>query len=236
MLNILLNVENFMIFNIYNEKFQDEDQKYTVKRKLTTIDISKKAIICEDFNVHHSCWNLKIQNSIRANELMSWINGFNRELINISNKMTYTSHLEISQSVFDLTFATLKIAENIVNWTRNDEIVTKLDHEVIAFNFVSKKTQKVDNSLNTTYNVQKADWNNIIKNLQINYASAKLKMQTLIKFSNIENVKKMNILLRLTIENAINKNISKRRSYNQSTVWWLKSLTDKRQLMIYSKR
>ena len=54
MLNISSNVENFMIFNTYNEKAQDENQKYTVKRKLTTIDISEKAIICEDFNSHHS--------------------------------------------------------------------------------------------------------------------------------------------------------------------------------------
>ena len=54
MLNLLLNVENFMIFNIYNEKSQDEDQKYKVERKLTSIDISEKLIICENFNAHHS--------------------------------------------------------------------------------------------------------------------------------------------------------------------------------------
>ena len=71
--------------------------------------------------------------------------------------MTYTLHLDILQSVFDLTFATLKIAENIVDRAINDEIVTKLDHELIAFNLLSKNAQKVDNSLNASYNVQKAD-------------------------------------------------------------------------------
>ena len=35
---------------------------------------------------------------------------------------------------------------------------------------------------------------------------------------NIENMKKMTILLRLTIENAIDENISKRSSCNQSKV------------------
>ena len=53
-LEISSNVKNFMIFNIYNEKSQDEDQKYIVERKLATIDISEKAIICEDFNAHYS--------------------------------------------------------------------------------------------------------------------------------------------------------------------------------------
>ena len=42
-----------MIFNVYNEKSQDENQKYTVKQKLTSIDVSEKAILCEDFNEHH---------------------------------------------------------------------------------------------------------------------------------------------------------------------------------------
>ena len=53
-LDISSNIENFMIFNIYNEKCQDENQEYTIERKLTSIDISEKAIICEDFNAHHS--------------------------------------------------------------------------------------------------------------------------------------------------------------------------------------
>ena len=43
-----------MIFNIYNEKSQNENREYSIERKLTSIDISEKKIICEDFNAHHS--------------------------------------------------------------------------------------------------------------------------------------------------------------------------------------
>ena len=50
MLNISSNVKNFIIFNVYNEKYQDENQSYAVERKLTSIDIPEKAFICEDFN------------------------------------------------------------------------------------------------------------------------------------------------------------------------------------------
>ena len=103
--------------------------------------------------------------------------------------MTYTSHLGISQPVFDLTFATSKIVENIVDWAINNDIVTKSDYEVIVFNVLTKNAQKVDSSLNASYNVEKIDWNNFIKNLQSNYASAKSKMQTLSQSSNIENMK-----------------------------------------------
>ena len=69
----------------------------------------------------------------------SWINRSNCELIKISNKMTYISHLDISQFVLDLIFTTLNFAENIVDWAINDEIMTKSDHEVTAFNLLSKK-------------------------------------------------------------------------------------------------
>ena len=114
--------------------------------------------------------------------------------------------------------------------------MTKSDHEVIAFNLLSKNAQKVDSLLNASYNVQKADWNNFIKNLQSNYASANIEMQTLSQSSNIENMIKMVILLRSTIENAINEKVSKRCSCNQSKLWWSKVLTDKRKFIIYSKR
>ena len=106
--------------------------------------------------------------------------------------MTYISHLDILQSVLDLTFATSKIAENIVNWAKNDEIVMKPDHEVIAFNLLSKNAQKVDSSLNALYDVRKGDWNKFIKNLLSNYVSAKSKMQKISRSSNIENMKKNN--------------------------------------------
>ena len=102
------------------------------------LDILEKAVICEDFNGHHSWWNSKVQNSIRLNALISWIYRFTCEFINNIDEMTYTSHLEISQWLLDLTFATKKLAENIVNWTINDEIVTKWDHEILLFNLLLK--------------------------------------------------------------------------------------------------
>ena len=53
MLNILSNIENFMIFIINDEKSPDKNRKYTIKRKITSTDISKKASICEGFNAHY---------------------------------------------------------------------------------------------------------------------------------------------------------------------------------------
>ena len=35
----------------------------------------------------------------------------------------------------------------------NDEIVTKIEYKIIAFSLLLKNSQKVDSSLNATYNV-----------------------------------------------------------------------------------
>ena len=72
--------------------------------------------------------------------------------------------------------------------------------------------------------------------MHLTHSSAKLKMQTLSQSLDIENMKKMIMLLRLTIENAINKNISKRRSYNQSKVWWSKVLIDKKTFTVLKRK
>ena len=54
MFDISSNVKNFIIFNIYNKKNHEENEKYTIEQKLIFLDIFEKAIIREDFNVHYS--------------------------------------------------------------------------------------------------------------------------------------------------------------------------------------
>ena len=90
--------------------------------------------------------------------------------------------------------------------------------------------------MTASYNLQKVNWINFIKNLQSSYASAKTKMQSLIQTLNIENMEKMAILLRSTIEDAIVENSSKKRLCNQSKIWWLQTVTDKRKFMTYLER
>ena len=53
-LEISSSIENFIIFNIYNGKSQDEIQEYTIEQKSTSINIFEKAIIREELNAHHS--------------------------------------------------------------------------------------------------------------------------------------------------------------------------------------
>ena len=55
-LDISINdLPSLLMFNVYNEKqIGSEDYEYTVERKLSTVELPARAIICGDFNAHHS--------------------------------------------------------------------------------------------------------------------------------------------------------------------------------------
>ena len=57
-----IDIENCMIYNIYNEKNQlsSTSNEYTVDRSLIKIELSSNSIICGDFNAHHAWWNFRI--------------------------------------------------------------------------------------------------------------------------------------------------------------------------------
>jgi hypothetical protein len=114
-LNILkTNNKNFIILNVYNEKNQKSNlDEYIIKRKLKTMNLTKNSLICDDFNAHHQWWNSIITLSIRLNVLIEWLNKFNCELINISDKYTFTR--ENSNSVIDLIFARFDFSSKITN-------------------------------------------------------------------------------------------------------------------------
>src|SRR6266536_3834307 len=64
-------IPDFQIINIYNKKSLKENcNDWILNRILPYIKLQKYSIIYEDFNAHHSWWNLDISNSIRANELV----------------------------------------------------------------------------------------------------------------------------------------------------------------------
>jgi hypothetical protein len=47
-------IKLFQLINLYNEKGLSENQEWTIKRSLQTINPEKGTILCGDFNVHHN--------------------------------------------------------------------------------------------------------------------------------------------------------------------------------------
>jgi hypothetical protein len=229
------NIENFTIVNVYNEKSQKSNSdEYTIERKLKTIELTKNSFVCDDFNAHHQWWNSRIASLIRANALIDWLNKFNCELINISDD--YTFNRENSCSVIDLTFVTVDLASKITNWSINNDAETNSNHEVIEFSINVEDIETVNNSMTKKFNTQKANWNKFSQYFKDNYSSIKNKMSRLLINSTLDSLNEEAKLLRNVIIETSNQSISKRRSCENSKVWWTNELTQLRKNLARAKR
>ena len=89
-INILIDNKKIQLINIYNEKeIGTENSLYTIERELIKIKPEKYSIIAGDFNAHHSWWNKKINNQIRAENLVKWLTELKYELLNEPDVSTF---------------------------------------------------------------------------------------------------------------------------------------------------
>ena len=216
-------IETFQIINIYNERSLDPDSdstSWTVERSLQDIELSKETLILGDFNAHHSWWNSSVNNSIRSDSLISWLNKFNLELINKPDKRTCTKS---ATSVIDLSFATQDLYQSVTDWCILDKKhATGSDHEVIQFYIRTSATELVDNSLCTDFfNLKKADWKLFSEELL-------LQANCFDTFSYID-LNAAAKLLQDIIYAAAEKSIPKRRISENSKFWWSDKLTNLRE-------
>ncbi len=226
--------KKILLFNIYNEKSQnaDNEQLYMIERELAKVMLNseQKVIIIEDFNVHHSWWNAKISNSIRTKALINWINLHKCNLINTSDINTYHSYLSQLSSILDLAFASKNMCNHIKNWHIDENANTEFNHEVILFTIVTKKVKLIENSLNTSYNLQKVDWKDFEKHLQ------KTKDKMIVKMQRITSLKAKVIYLTECIKNTVKLFVFKQRICAKSKFWWNNELIERWKTLSSKKR
>ena len=186
-----IDIDDCMIINIYNEKNQlSTSNEYTIDRALTKVELSTNSIICDSFNAHYAWWNFRISSSIRANSLIDWLIKNQCELINISNKITFSKQCIMINDqnwtltlIIDLIFATCHMINKITDWSINENAFTESNYEIIEFLIICKNIETVDNFMNNAYNVDKANWKKFEKYLKSIHDSNIESMQKLIKNS-----------------------------------------------------
>jgi hypothetical protein len=103
----------------------------------------------------------------------------------------------------------------------------KSNHEVI---------ETVNNSMTKKLNTQKANWNKLSQYFKNNHSSIKNRMSRLLNKSQSKNLNEEAKLLRDVIIEASNQVISKRRSCENSKVWWIDELTQLKKNLAWAKR
>jgi hypothetical protein len=111
---------------------------------LYIITLSKYIIICGDMNAYYSWWNSNITNSIRASELVKWLEKHNFELLNQSDILICN---RLDNSIIDLTFATKELNNMLINWKIDEEKVSDLNYKIILFSINIDKSNLVENSI-----------------------------------------------------------------------------------------
>src|SRR5947207_4573858 len=185
-------------------------------------------------NAHHSWWNSKITNSIRASELVNWLEKYDFELLNESDILTYSRS---NNSIIDLIFATKELNNMLINWEINEDKVTDSDHETILFSINIDSGNLVENPVyNNQYNFEKADWKIFAEELILQ--SNKEEFASNINISQIsrEMLETEAKKLRDIIIIAANKAIPKKRIHEKSKPWWNEELKLLRKELANAKR
>ncbi len=97
--------------------------------------------------------------------LTQWLESQDCKLLNTFNEFIYTHYSENSFSIIDLTFITLTMLIFVKNWQIDEEMTIDSDYEVNNFIISIKEAKIIKSSLNSLYNVIKADWTKFAKEL-----------------------------------------------------------------------
>ncbi len=119
---------------------------------------------------------------------------------------------------------------HIKNWHIDENADTEFDHEVILFTIVTKKVKLIENSLNASYNLQKADWKDFDKHLQ------KTKDKMMIKMQRITSLEAKVVYLTKCIKNTVKLFVFKQRICAKSKFWWNNELIEMRKTLSSKKR
>jgi hypothetical protein len=222
------------ILCVYNERSQDSDNRqWTVERTLVGISLPARAIVCGDFNAHHSWWESSIAREQRADQLTRWLGRHGCELINTPDIATCNYHRGRGTSVLDLAFATPLTYPSICDWAVDDENTTGSDHELIRFNVHTAASiqSTVENPISWPYNYKKADWGKFAQTLQESAELQKGRIEQLLRANTDVSREQAACLLRDLILEANSRSIPYRRPSPRSKSWWNDEITAKRREM-----
>ncbi len=119
---------------------------------------------------------------------------------------------------------------HIKNWHIDKNANTEFNHEVILFIIVTKKVKLIENSLNASYNLQKADWKDFDEHLQ------KTKDKMIVKMQRITSLEAKVIYLTECIKNTVKLFVFKQRICVKSKLWWNNKFIERWKTLLSKKR
>ena len=189
------------------------------------LQLQQHALIVGDFNTRHPLWDpFGTDNSLRARELVEWIEANNLYIHNHPNTGTfYRVHID-RPSVLDLTLSRGIPAGDNLNWHTLD---SGSDHLAISLK-LPQRGQGLYPILDERqrYNLAKADWDRFQQELQPLQQS----------LDGIEELDELADLFSKGIKRACDRAIPRTRMSPRSKPWWTPQLRELRRQMAREQR
>ena len=108
--------QNIQLVNIYNASHPNiENSLPILQRNILPELVDNKTIFLGDFNTHHPWWDPLNTQSSNSHFLLDYISKYNLSLINTIGEGTFYRPYIAIPSILDLTFATQKIVNKIID-------------------------------------------------------------------------------------------------------------------------
>lgn len=224
-------IQPFFIFNIYNER-RGASHIYTLDRIPESLQIPKRCILAGDFNAHHTLWNPLRQECARHENILKLVEDHHLQLLNEPGQATFFRSNTKKTSVIDLTFATMELEPEVVNWCIDDHSHTGSDHVVIRYDVISSQEISPEVPATAKYNWKKANWEKFGEYLIQTAKKIEGSWNLLLENSHFkQNLEKAATVLRDLILEAAEKHVPHLHPSPHSKRWWNEDIKEARCIM-----
>ncbi|XP_063386143.1 uncharacterized protein LOC134672173 [Cydia fagiglandana] len=196
---------------------------------------NREHIVCGDLNGWHTTWG-SVRNNDRGREIHDLAIKFDLISCNIGNEPTFETeinkHGQIRHSIVDLTLATPRTANNILDWKVNKEIIPSSDHHGIEFKIKSDNIRHNKKKSTSTYKYQtdKTNWDNFKTKLKENFDASNILGTDIDELDNngLDNyINEMTNVILKTCDATLTL-----KKPHQKIPWWTQELTDLKKKVI----
>ncbi|XP_063368262.1 uncharacterized protein LOC134656635 [Cydia amplana] len=229
------NNRKMCLSSIYVEPGEDPSRTMLHLEQFLQLYGNKEHIVCGDLNGWHPLWGSTRDNE-RGRAIYDLTVNYDLIVCNKGNEATFETitHTQKRQAIIDITIATIGMANNIVNWRVNREVIPTSDHHGIEF--AIKTSQEFNKKIKSTstykYNTGgRIDWEEFRTKLKENTERSNINDIDIDQLDTAQIDTYINNMTNI-ITKTCDVQLTRKEPYFKIP-WWTQELTDMKKKVIF---